>query len=82
MQPQAVPVSDISLSNVNYQNIFVSAETNPYKSDPSSFRKPTQLTKLDHFNQLMPLPWQIVIAAGPNGVAEDKISTITQSTSK
>ena len=72
MQSQAVPVSDISLSKVTSQKILASAETKPYKSDPSSFRKPTQLTKLAHFHQLMPLPWKFFTTSGLNGVAEDK----------
>ena len=67
----------------------MSAEIKPSKSDPSSFRKPTQLTKVAHFHQLirkshqpMPQTWQIVVTEGFNGVAEDKISTITQSHSE
>ena len=64
------------------RKIFISTKTEPSKSDPSSFQKPTNLTKLAHFQQLMPLPWQIVTVSGLDGVAEDKISTITQSTSK
>ena len=48
MQPQAVPVSGVSISKVPSQKIFVSAETKPYKSDP--------LTKLPHFLQLLSLP--------------------------
>ena len=64
------------------RKIFVSAETKPFKSDSSSFRILTQLTKLDHFHQITPLTWKIVTAAGLNGVAEYKILTITQSTSK
>ena len=141
MQPQAVPVSDLSLSKVNPQKIFVSADidpdlypfqgttrflsklsnldpqtsrlqtqtrfvtplscvlepditkptsrkivvsakTKPSKSDPSSFRKPTQMTKLSHFHQVMPLYCHIVTTAGLYGAAEDKKLTTTQSTSR
>ena len=78
MQPQVVPVSDLYLYKVTSQKIFVSDKTKPSKYDPSSFRKPTQLTKLDRFHQLMTLPWEIVTTAGLNGFSEDKISTITQ----
>ena len=74
MQAQAVLVSDIYLSKFPSQKIFLSAETNPYKSNP--------MTKLDHFRQLMPLPCKIVTTAGLDDVSEDKISTIAQSTSK
>ena len=74
IQPQAVPVSYISLSKVPSQKIFVSAETKPYKSD--------HLTKLAHFRQLISLPWKIVTTSCLDGVAEDKISTIAQSTSE
>ena len=53
------------------RNIFVSAETKPSKSDPSSFRKLTQLTKVAHFHQIMrkyhrliPQNWRIVTTEG------------------
>ena len=141
MQPQEVPVSDLSLSKVTLHNIFVSSdlapdldpfqgitqvfsepsnlypqtsrlqtqtrfvtplscdlkpditkpnsrkivisdETKPSKSDPSSFLKPTHLTKLAHLHQRMPLPWHIFTTAGIDGVDEDKILEITQSTSE
>ena len=82
MQPQALPVSDLSLSKVTSQNIFVSAKTKPSKYDPSSFWTPTQLTKLDHLRQLIPLPCKIVVKSGLGGVAEDKNLTITQLTSE
>ena len=58
------------------------SETKPSKYEPSSFRKPTQITKVDHFHQLMTQPWQIFTTAGLDGVAEDKILTITQSISE
>ena len=74
MQPQAVPISNVSLSKVPSQKIFVSAETKPYKSDP--------LTKLAHFRQLIPLPWKYFTTAGHNGDAEDKISTVAKSNSE
>ena len=82
MKPPAVPISDLYLSKVTSQKIFVSAKTKPSKSDLSNFRKPTQLTKLAHFHQLMPLPYKIDTTEGIDGVAEDKILTITQSTSE
>ena len=69
--------------------IVVSAKTKPSESGPSIFRKRTQLTKVEHFHQLirklhqlMPQTWNIVVTEGIDGVAEDKISKITQSTSE
>ena len=47
------------------------SKTKLSESYPSSFRKPTQLTKVAHFRQLISLPCQIVITAGLGGVAED-----------
>ena len=48
------------------RKIVVSYETKPSKTDPSSFRKPTHLTKVAHFHHLiisfhqhMPRTWQI-----------------------
>ena len=38
------------------------------------------MTKFYHFHQIMPLPWKIVTTAGIDGVAEDEISKIIQST--
>ena len=58
------------------------SKNNPFKSDPSSFQKPTHHTKVDHLHQLITLPWNIVITAGLDGVSKDKILTITLSTSK
>ena len=45
-------VEDDGLSDITKST----SETKPYKSDPSSFRKPTQLVKLAHFHQLMSRP--------------------------
>ena len=59
------------------RKIVVSAKTKPSKSDPSSFRKPTQMTKLSHFHQVMPLYCHIVTTAGLYGAAEDKKLTTT-----
>ena len=71
------------------RKIAVLAKTKPYKSDPSIFRKPTQLTKVAHFHQLMskyhwliPLTWQIFTVEGLDGFAEDNILMINQSTSE
>ena len=58
------------------------SKTKPSKSDSSRFQKLTQLTKVDHLHQLVPSTWHIFMTAGPDGVAEDKMLTITQSTSK
>ena len=74
-------LSLISLYKVTPQKIFVSSETKPSKFNQSSFWKPTQMTKLAHFHQIIPLPWKFV-TSGLNGVDEDKFLTITQSTSK
>ena len=52
------------------------------KSKTSRLQNPTQMTKIGIFHQLMPRTWQIVTAEGLDGVAEDKFSTITQSTSE
>ena len=40
------------------------SETNPSKSDPSSFRNPTQIIKVASFHQLMPCPWNIFTIEG------------------
>ena len=64
------------------RKIVVSDKTKLSKSDQSSFRKQTQLTKLAHLHQLMPLLCHIVRIAGIDSVDGDKISTITQSTSE
>ena len=37
---------------------------------------------MNHLHQLITLPWNIVITEGLDGVSEDKILTIIQSTSK
>ena len=48
MQLQAVPVSDISLSNVTYQKIFVSADLAPdIKPFQGTTRVFSELSKLD-----------------------------------
>ena len=61
MQPQAVPVSDISLSKVPSQKIVVSDETKPEKSD--------LLTKLANFHQIMPRTCQKFTTSGIDGDA-------------
>ena len=71
-------IEDYGISEITQST----SETKPSKSDPSNFRKQTQLTKVVSFHQLMPRTWQIVTTEVIDGVAEDKISTITQSTSK
>ena len=40
---------ELDITKPTSRNIVVSAETKPSKSDPSSFLKPTHLTKLAHF---------------------------------
>ena len=58
------------------------SKAKPSKSDPSSFWNPTQLIKVDGFHQLMNRPCHIFTTAGLDGVYEDNILVITQSTSK
>ena len=53
-------------------------QTKPYKSDPSSFRNPTQLIKVSHFHQIMPRPWHIVTSSDLYDITEYNIQTITQ----
>ena len=62
---------ELDITKPTSRKIVVSAETKPSKSDPSSSLKPTHLTKLAHFHQLMALPWKIVTTAGLDGVAQD-----------
>ena len=49
------------------------SETNPSKSDPSSFQNPTQMIKGAHFHLLMSYPCHIVTSENLDGIAEDKI---------
>ena len=58
------------------------SKNKPFKSYPSSFQKPTHHTKVDHLRQLITLPWNIIMTEVLKGVGEDKMLTITQSTSK
>ena len=66
----------------NFGNHQFNIQNQTFQLWPIKFLKPTQLIKVAHFPQLMPQTWQIVTTADLDGVAEDKILTINQSTSK
>ena len=52
------------------------------RSKTSCLWNPTQMIKVSSFHQLMPQNFHIVTAEGLDGVAEDEILKITQSTSE
>ena len=53
-----------------------------YNSKASRLRKTTQMIKIGSCHQLMTQTWQIFTAEGLDGISEDNILTITQSTSE